>query len=573
VRGFARTLPPLLVCAGNLSCEPVPATQVIVRFSADAELRPRAARLEVDVWTHEGELVLSREKSLSGSEPELARVPIVPRDEDASRHFTVRGELFDASGASLGVERASATYVEDELSEILLVFESACSALGDCGEGRRCHGGACVGACVDATPKHAEREAPPRCAGCERCAAGRCEPLEDGASCGCAGDRCVAGRCEVARPLRSVALGTSHTCALAVTGGAYCWGSNEAGQLGLGTSSGQRAEPTFVLALETFWRGVHGESDTTCVLGGDEVRRCWGDNGFGQYGDGTTGPDSSAPLSIATPALRELSAGGGHYCGLEASGKVYCWGYNEHGQAGARSGANEESTPREIAAVEGARLVDAGGQHTCAIGPDDSLWCWGYNDSGQIGVGDLVDRETPVRPGCDSGQSACFDDWQTVALGSFHTCGIRLDGSLWCWGGNANSQLGVGTTGTNERAPLPVGQARDWTAVAAGYQHTCAIRNDGSLWCWGYGELGQLGNGARDRRNLPTRVASPPGSERWEQVTVAGGAGPGGGAHTCAIRSDRTLWCWGSNGSAQLGLGFASEEPILTPRRVCLPPP
>jgi alpha-tubulin suppressor-like RCC1 family protein len=233
--------------------------------------------------------------------------------------------------------------------------------------------------------------------------------------------------------------------------------------------------------------------------------------------------------------------------------------------------SEREARPAQVT-VAPLQLVDAAGLHSCGIDRTGKLWCWGYNDSGQLGVGDLADRPTPVRPGCEAGQAgACFEDWVSVSGGSYHTCGIRLDGSLWCWGGNANAQLGVGTTGTNERTPLPVEASGRWSAVAAGHQHTCAIRKDGTLWCWGAGEYGQLGNGARERQNVPVAVLAPDSRSRFEQVLVSGGAGPDGGSHTCAVRNDRTLWCWGRNDHGQLGIGTRTEPGAASPRRVCLP--
>src|SRR6185436_17616946 len=159
--------------------------------------------------------------------------------------------------------------------------------------------------------------------------------------------------------------------------------------------------------------------------------------------------------------------------------------YNARSQLGLGFASDNEPTATQLT-LKNVRQIDAGGLHSCAIGENDQLWCWGYNDSGQIGVGDLVDRSTPVRPGCEPTQSgSCFQDWQVVSLGSFHSCGVRKNGSLWCWGGNGNAQVGIGSAGTNERAPLRVGDRSDWVTVAAGHQHTCAIRADGTLWCWG----------------------------------------------------------------------------------------
>jgi alpha-tubulin suppressor-like RCC1 family protein len=574
---FRSALLSVAVVLGLLAirCQPTTATQVLVRFAADSELRTRATRLNVEVWSQEGELVLERDKALSGSESELARVPVIPRDEDASRFFSVRGELFDSAGQSLGVERAMLGYVEDELTEVLLVFDAACSTVEDCGDGRRCQAGSCVGSCVDPSSGHVEQETPSRCSACERCAGNRCEPLEDGSPCGCESDRCVSGSCVIARPIRSVTVGIRHTCALDDEGRPFCWGANDVGQLGLGADDAVRDEPALVSDVSTWRRGIHTKSNTTCLHGGDEARDCWGENWSGQFGNGSVGAGSRTPVHLEAPLVRELTSGGAHYCGLEANGSLWCWGYNERGQLGIGRESSNEPEPQRITGFDGTQVVEAGGLHTCAIRQNDTLWCWGYNDSGQIGVGDLVNRTRPTQTGCQPGQAAetCITNWASVSLGTFHSCAIRKGGELWCWGGNGNAQLGVGTTGTDERSPLRVNPPNGWAAVSAGFQHTCAIRDDGSLWCWGNNEVGQLGNGKRERSNVPSKVISPSGGGRWEQVAAAAGGGPESGAHTCALRNDRTLWCWGKNESGQLGLGFTTTNGVVTPRRVCFPAP
>jgi alpha-tubulin suppressor-like RCC1 family protein len=205
--------------------------------------------------------------------------------------------------------------------------------------------------------------------------------------------------------------------------------------------------------------------------------------------------------------------------------------------------------------------VTAGGFHACGRKRDGTLWCWGLNGSGELGVGDAVNRFEPVQTGCDAGR--CFEDWVAVAAGDFHTCAIREGGELWCWGGGLNGQLGVGPLMDRDSSrPLPVSDGA-WRAVSGGQSHTCGIRDDATLWCWGRNDFGQLGVGDLERRDVPTRVLAP-GGDQWVRV----GAGRD---HTCAVRSDETLWCWGWNEDGQLGIGAAGEDGP-SPRRVCFPP-
>jgi hypothetical protein len=168
--------------------------------------------------------------------------------------------------------------------------------------------------------------------------------------------------------------------------------------------------------------------------------------------------------------------------------------------------------------------VALGSYHTCAIKQDSSLWCWGANWSGQLGDGTDTNRYTPVQI-MSSGVSS-------VALGSYHTCAVKTDGSLWCWGNNWSGQVGDGTT---QQRVYPVLVANNVLTASLGERHTCAIKQDRSLWCWGANWYGQVGVGSG------FSVLSP--NEVMQDVLTASA----GYYHTCAIKIDGTLWCWGWN--------------------------
>jgi len=224
--------------------------------------------------------------------------------------------------------------------------------------------------------------------------------------------------------------------------------------------------------------------------------------------------------------------------------------------------------PTPVSADSDFASVSAGGFHACGIKRDGRLFCWGMNGSGELGVGDNEDRTTPVQSGCVDGE--CFDDWVAVAAGDFHTCAIRDSGELYCWGGGLNGQLGIGATMERDssrplRVDAPPGRYR---AVAGGSSHTCAIAEDETLWCWGRNDQGQLGTGDLERRSVPTRIRTP-GGDGWIGLAL-------GREHTCAVRADETLWCWGWNEDGQVGLGYATlagELPPRSPSRVCFPGP
>jgi alpha-tubulin suppressor-like RCC1 family protein len=190
--------------------------------------------------------------------------------------------------------------------------------------------------------------------------------------------------------------------------------------------------------------------------------------------------------------------------------------------------------------------IKAGGTHTCALKKDGSLWCWGNNYSGQLGDGTNQDRLVAVQ--------VISSGVLQVSLGLQHTCAVKKDGSLWCWGRNEYGQLGDGTN-TNRNKPVQIIQS-GVASVSCGRHHTCVIKTDGSLWCWGWNEFGQLGVGTVGGSILtPTKVMSAGVSS----VSL-------GYAHTCAVKQDGSLWCWGYNRDKQLGDGTNINRP--SPRKV-----
>jgi alpha-tubulin suppressor-like RCC1 family protein len=184
-----------------------------------------------------------------------------------------------------------------------------------------------------------------------------------------------------------------------------------------------------------------------------------------------------------------------------------------------------------------------GGYHSCGLKAGGSLWCWGYNDFGQLGLGDWTSHTTPTQVGTSI-------DWSTIILGGYHSCGIKDDGSALCWGYNGYGQLGLGDSGdgTERDTPTQVGTGADWSALTLGTYHSCGIKNDGSALCWGYNEYGQLGlsdSGDGTERDTPTQVGT---DANWSAIAL-------GAVHSCGPKSDGSLWCWGYNEFGQLGLG------------------
>jgi alpha-tubulin suppressor-like RCC1 family protein len=336
----------------------------------------------------------------------------------------------------------------------------------------------------------------------------------------------------------SVALGGAHTCAVKTDGSLWCWGDNYFGQLGDGTSGGGTNKNTPVPITSGVSSVALGGAHT-CAVKTDGSLWCWGSNYYGQLGDGTGGwgAYSNTPVPI-TSGVSSVALGGAHTCAVKTDGSLWCWGDNEYGQLGDGTNIDSDTPVRITSEVSSVAL---GGDHTCAVKTDGSLWCWGANGSGQLGDGTggwgaYSNTPVPITSGVSS-----------VALGGDHTCAVKQDGSLWCWGSNYYGQLGDGTS-IEKSTPYPVITPAGALSISAGGSHSCAIKTDGSLWCWGNNSSGQLGNGESGGISYFPSQVLPPMLSDVSFVSL-------GGEHSCAIKIDGSLWCWGANWSGQLGDG------------------
>lgn len=329
-----------------------------------------------------------------------------------------------------------------------------------------------------------------------------------------------------------------HSCATVNDGTARCWGLNDAGQIGDGTTSNS-SSPAAVSGLSTVASIAPGGYHTCAALT-DGTARCWGNNSDGTLGDGTQ-TDSSTPVTVSgLTGVTAVSSGTYHSCALKSDGTVWCWGDNEFGQIGNGTYTGNVLTPMQVTGVSGAIAVSAGGWHTCAL-TGGTVLCWGLNDFGQLGSGSTNTLEpSPVTV---SGLSAAT----AVSAGDSHSCALK-SGQPRCWGYNAYGQLGNGTT-TDSNVPVLVALTQ-MTHVSAGYAHTCARRSpDGSLRCWGNNDFGELGDGTFNTSSTPVTVSG---------ISGATSAGASGGLSSCALLSNGTGRCWGDNFYGQLGDGTTS---------------
>lgn len=264
-------------------------------------------------------------------------------------------------------------------------------------------------------------------------------------------------------------------------------------------------------------------------------------------GSGTcTGTLTRLPPSVATA----VAAGGNHTLAIRDDGTLWAWGWNRDGELGIGADALDQRVlvPTQVGMANDWRAISASLGFTLALRTDGTLWGWGRNLEGQLGDGTTTRRTSPIRIGV-------VDSWRSVATGGNHAVALRNDGTLWAWGFNGSGQLGDGTT-DQRLVPTQIGTDTDWAAVAAGAAHTVALKTDGSLWAWGNNANGQLGDGGTTERLAPTRIGV---ASDWSHIAA-------GIRYTLAVRSDGSLWAWGENDTGQLGDGTLTTR--LAPTRV-----
>lgn len=339
-----------------------------------------------------------------------------------------------------------------------------------------------------------------------------------------------------------LALGGSHTCALTLGGGVRCWGNNRYGQLGNGTLINSPF-PADVSLLGNGVKAIAAGWAHTCALMSDGGVRCWGINSKGQLGTGTK-TDSSTPVAVRglEQGVAAITAGDRHTCALLIAGGVKCWGENTSGELGDGTTIDRNS-PVDVAGLSAdAVAVEAGGGYTCALVRDGSVRCWGWNANGQLGNGSAVNSREPAEVAGLAGPA------QSVSAGDQHTCALLRAGGVECWGANDRGQLGDGTRIPSAK-PVPVKSLLgDITAVSAGGSHTCALSSGGGALCWGGDQSGQLGDGQYANRSVPAGVTG---------LTSGVAALSAGFGDTCARMETGGIQCWGWNMEGQLGDGSA----------------
>jgi alpha-tubulin suppressor-like RCC1 family protein len=400
----------------------------------------------------------------------------------------------------------------------------------------------------------------------------------------------------LASGVAAIAAGGNHSCALTTGGAVLCWGRNAQGQLGDGTTTASSV-PVAVTGLSTGVAAIAAGGNHSCALTTGGGVQCWGGNQGGELGNGSTA-GSSVPVAVTglSTGVAAIVAGGNHSCALTTGGGMLCWGADTVGQLGNGPPLAASSVPVQVSGLtSGIAAIDASSDNTCALTAGGGVLCWGIhghlsgaanvpvsvadwstdvveiavgqgfvcvlttggaecigdNPSGQLGQGTAGQSSVPVQViGFGSGIAA-------ITAGYDNSCALTTGGGVQCWGGNASGQLGIGTSGLASNVPVPVtGLSSGMAAITAGTLHICALSSGGGVLCWGANFNGQLGNGGTGQSNLPVPVT---GLSSGVAMIAAGWH------HTCALTTGGGVQCWGQNSSGQLGNGSTSNSSLPVP--------
>ncbi|MEZ5212495.1 protein kinase [Gordonia sp. (in: high G+C Gram-positive bacteria)] len=366
----------------------------------------------------------------------------------------------------------------------------------------------------------------------------------------------------MAHPEQQVASYYSTTCAI-VQKKLYCWGPNNTGQLGDGTSTASTT-PKLVAGLDDVTAvavggyipsGASEGVTSTCAVAKKELY-CWGSGRYGQLGDGATESRWSPKKVDGLKDVQAVAIGSGGTCAIAGDAELYCFGNNDEGQLGTGSTAEKVTAVTKVNGLDGVTRVVMNSGSTCAVAKKE-LYCWGLNGSGQLGDGTSTNRLSPSRV-------TVLSDVTAVSIGKsitdgkydFTTCAIAA-GKVWCWGHDMEAQ-----NGSREYAPKEVaGAPANATAVATDVETACVVA-DGKVWCWGTDRFGQLGDGKTAWNGTPTMVAGLAGENIRTVMTQS--------STTCAQSTDQKVWCWGYGGNNTLGTGSSGNEQS-TPQLLTFP--
>jgi alpha-tubulin suppressor-like RCC1 family protein len=323
----------------------------------------------------------------------------------------------------------------------------------------------------------------------------------------------------------------------------FTWGNGANGKLGDNTVT-SKSNPIQTIAGGINWKQVSTGGRGTFAIKTDNTLWCWGNNSYGEIGDNTVTSRSSPVQTIAFGTNWKSVAGGwNHIAAIKYDGTLWLCGEGSFGRLGDNTTTKRSSPVQTIAFGTNWKSVACSNGTTIAIKTDGTLWAWGYNLVGQVGDNTVTHRSSPIQT------IAYGSNWKAVqtcveSSGNCHVSAIKTDGTLWIWGFGTSGQLGNNSAISRSSPVQTIAFGTNWRQVACGYSHTAAIKTDGTLWCWGSNNVGQLGDNSITNRSSPVQTVTF--ANNWKQVTC-------GNSSTYAIKNDGTLWSWGYNNNGQLG--------------------
>ncbi|RXM49744.1 MULTISPECIES: T9SS type A sorting domain-containing protein [unclassified Chryseobacterium] len=343
---------------------------------------------------------------------------------------------------------------------------------------------------------------------------------------------------------KEISTGRSNSVGLKNDGSLWTWGNNWYGQLGDGTNV-YKTSP--VQIGNTNWKSIISTpaEDYVMAIKSDNSLWGWGSNFMGILVS-TTNENITSPTEIGNAANLKSVAPGVHILTIRTDGTLWAKGNNTFGQLGDGTITDQNYNYIQIGTDTNWKAVAVGVFHSIALKTDGTLWAWGFNATGQLGDGTTIWKKIPIQIGTDT-------NWKSISVGANHTLALKTDGTIWAWGYNSSGKLGDGTS-IDKLVPTQIGTASDWTSVFAAVNHSLAIKNNGTLWAWGDNMTAQLGDGTYLTKMTPIQIGT---DSNWKSVV-------GGYNHTLALKTDGSLWSWGDNTSGQLGNGTNAERIIPT---------
>ena len=375
------------------------------------------------------------------------------------------------------------------------------------------------------------------------------------------------------KSLKSISVGTFHTCGLDANGIAYCWGWNNLGALGNNaqefTSIPVRVNPPVGESSLRF-SSISAGFSQTCGISTNHNAYCWGDNQNGALGNGTDPLSyTNIPVAVAAPKGENIlkfssitSGGTGHFtCGLTITGKAYCWGNNRYGELGNNSTA-DANIPVPVATPKAEKVlrflsISAGGAQTCALTSSGEAYCWGqvfYESRGVVGVGT---SRIPIKITARNGPVLQFS---SISVGGEHTCALSKNSFVYCWGSNHFGNLG-NKSKQDSGFPFAIkapknGKPLIFASIETGEEHTCGIASNHQTYCWGFNKFGELGNNSDKQSFMPVAVSTASNKKILNFLNISAGSG------TCGLTLTNKAYCWGNNEHGQLGNNTTTNSSI-----------